>query len=82
MSTRGLKQKNNTNISWCPGVLYQKAKQMDEARGPFNIQKFYSSNNPAVWKTSVNTLDMLQQVSNVTKPRRSVPRKRWPRFLK
>ena len=48
-------------------VLYQKAKQMDEARGPVNIQKFYSSNNPAVWKTYIDALDMLQQVSNVTK---------------
>jgi len=47
--------------------LYQNAQQLNGARGPVNIQRFYSDNTPEVWKAYLEVVDILRRVNDLTK---------------
>ena len=45
----------------------QEARQMDERRGPVNIQAFYKSHRPDLWKNDYEMLDLVRHVDSVTR---------------
>jgi hypothetical protein len=47
--------------------VYKEARDGDENRGLINIQRFYKDNNPEVWKSAYEMLDLLRQFDSLTK---------------
>lgn len=56
----------DSKIQHC-GEIYQAARQRDKNRGPLNIQRFYGGDTSEVWQDSLKMLDLLHQVSALTK---------------
>jgi hypothetical protein len=45
----------------------QEARRTDERRGPVNIQAFYKSHKPDLWKNDYEMLDLVRQVDSLTR---------------
>lgn len=56
----------DSKIQHC-AAIYREARQRDESRGPINIQRFYKSNTPEVWQNYFDMLELLRQVSALTR---------------
>lgn len=56
----------NSKIQQC-FEIYQEGRQRGERRGPINIQRFYQSNTPELWLNSLDMLELVRQVSVLTK---------------
>lgn len=47
--------------------IYEDGRQLNERRGPINIQRFYKRNSPKVWQNSIDMFELIRQVSVLTK---------------
>jgi len=47
--------------------IFQEAVERDKNRGSINIQRFYKSHNPEVWKNDLDIINMLGEIGSLTR---------------
>jgi hypothetical protein len=47
--------------------IFKESEERDKSRGPINIQRFYKSHNPEMWKNDLDMVNVLDEIDSLTR---------------